>query len=105
MYQPAQEIAPGFTAEDYEDADEEVMVWPECMAAYRIFTAIGTQWAYATTGMSSIHTGLRYADVYPLIDRATKTDEEWDDLFQDIRIMESAALKEMRSHIKTNKPP
>lgn len=39
--------------------------------------------------------GLRYEALYPLLDRATETEEQWDELFDDVRVMEYAALKQM----------
>lgn len=101
MFRPAPEIAPGFTAEDYEDEDEDAVVWPENYLAYSIFATVSTQWVHATAGMNSVRVALYYPSIYPLLDRATKTDEEWQELLQDIRIMESAAIKEMSKHIKT----
>lgn len=41
-------------------------------------------------------TGLRYEAAYPLIERATETEEDWMDLFEDLRTLERAALKQMR---------
>lgn len=40
-------------------------------------------------------TGLRYEAAYPLIDRAAKSPEEWEQLFEDLQVMEVAALKQM----------
>jgi hypothetical protein len=40
--------------------------------------------------------GLRYEAIYPLIDRATESRDEWDQLFDDIRVMEQAALGAMQ---------
>ncbi len=40
-------------------------------------------------------TGLRYEALYPLLDRAAKDPQEWDELFSDIQVMEGAALKQM----------
>lgn len=40
-------------------------------------------------------TGLRYEAAYPLIDRAAKTEEEWGEMFEDLRVLEMAALKQM----------
>jgi len=39
--------------------------------------------------------GLRYEALYPLLDRATDTPERWQELFDDVRIMEYAALQQM----------
>ena len=40
-------------------------------------------------------TGLRYEAIYPLLDRETDTPNEWMELFQDVQVLESAALKQM----------
>ena len=40
-------------------------------------------------------TGLDYSAVYPLLDRAAKDPQEWDEMFSDIQVMEGAALKQM----------
>ena len=41
-------------------------------------------------------TGLRYEALYPLLDRRTKDAQEWEDLLEDVQVMEMAALVEMR---------
>ena len=38
-------------------------------------------------------TGLDYAAVYPLLDRKATDSDEWEQLFDDLRVMESAALE------------
>ena len=43
-------------------------------------------------------TGLDYASVYPLIDRMQLDPREWDELFDDVRAMEAAALEQMREN-------
>lgn len=50
---------------------------------------MGTQWSIGFGGA----TGLRYEALYPLIDRIAKSDDEWQELFEDVRIMEIAALE------------
>lgn len=40
-------------------------------------------------------TGLRYEAIYPLLDRETDTADEWQALFHDVQVLESAALKQM----------
>lgn len=78
--------AAGFTPEDY--AGDDVEVWPENWTAYCIFSRLTTQWNVGMAG----RTGLRYEAVYPLLDRTAVCTEDWDDLFDDIRTMEIAAL-------------
>lgn len=40
-------------------------------------------------------TGLRYEALYPLLDRMAADADEWEALFEDVRDMEYAALKQM----------
>ncbi len=66
-------------------------VWPDNHAAFSLFISLGTQWRVGMGGT----TGLDYAAVYPLLDRAAKDPQEWDEMFSDIQVMEGAALKQM----------
>lgn len=43
-------------------------------------------------------TGLYYPSLYPLLDRLCPDAEAWDALFEDIRVMEIAALEIMHDH-------
>jgi hypothetical protein len=45
-------------------------------------------------------TGLDYCALYPLLDKATKDDAEWWQLFDDIQVMEVEALSIMASKNK-----
>ena len=58
---------------------------------WRVFDSAFTQWRVGMNGP----TGLDYAAVYPLLDRAAKDPQEWDEMFSDIQVMEGAALKQM----------
>ena len=40
--------------------------------------------------------GLRYEALYPLLDRMTDDRDEWEQLLDDIQVLESAALTAMR---------
>ena len=66
-------------------------VWPDNHAAFILFNNLSTQWRIGMGGP----TGLDYAAVYPLLDRAAKGPQEWDELFSDIQVMEGAALKQI----------
>ena len=66
-------------------------MWPDNHAAFILFNNLSTQWRIGMGGP----TGLDYAAVYPLLDRAAKDPQEWDELFSDIQVMESAALKQI----------
>ena len=52
-----------------------------------------TQWRHGYSGP----TGLDYAAVYPLIDRAAPTADEWDLLLTEIQQIEIGALNEMHT--------
>ena len=66
-------------------------MWPDNHAAFILFNNLSTQWRIGMGGP----TGLDYAAVYPLLDRAAKDQQEWDELFSDIQVMEGAALKQI----------
>ena len=66
-------------------------MWPDNHAAFILFNNLSTQWRIGRGGP----TGLDYAAVYPLLDRAAKDPQEWDELFSDIQVMEGAALKQI----------
>ena len=73
-------------------AMQEVEVWPENWQAFTLFTRLSSQWFVGMAGP----TGLRYEALYPLLDRLTSSPQEWDELFEDVRAMEQAALGAMR---------
>lgn len=79
----------GFTPEDYA-AEPDTEVWPENWPAYSIFACVTSQWTVA--GMTGQRVGLRYEAVYPLLDRTAQSDEDWRELFADIRVLEREAL-------------
>lgn len=78
-------------ASDYDG--EPVEVWPEHIRALEIFQRIRTQWRIGNEGK----TGLDYAALYPLIDRATSSADEWDLLLTEIQQIEAGALTEMHT--------
>lgn len=79
----------GFTREDYS---EEVEVLPENWAAFQLFRTMGGQWRVSFNGAYA----LDYTPLFMRMDRLGLSDEEWEQMFADIRVMESAALDEMR---------
>ena len=68
---------------------KDVAVWPENERAVQIFIRMGTQWRIGMGGP----TGFDYTSLYPLLDRAARDPDEWDDLFEDVRLMETTALQ------------
>ena len=47
-------------------------------------------------------TGLRYEAIYPLLDREAQGGEDWQQLFEDLQILEGAALKQMSDNRSDN---
>ena len=90
----------GLGAEDYED--DAIVIWPENHRAWLFYTDLcGTQWRWASVGMGApARTGLDYTAVLACVKEQTDlTDEERKQLFDDVRIMERAAL-----HAASGKP-
>jgi hypothetical protein len=79
----------GFEPEDY--VRESVEVWPENERAYFLFLDLQTQWRVGMGGA----TGLDYLVLFAKLDRMKLSDEEVDELEQDIRTMEHEALRVM----------
>ena len=71
---------------------QAVDVWPENWPAFDVFSRLGTQWSVSMGGP----TGLRYEAVYPLLDRLHGDQDEWMQAFDDLQVMERAALDVMR---------
>jgi len=87
----------GFTPEDY--AQDDVEVWPDNWLAWRLFSDLSTQWIYVGAGMGPPkRVGLVYASLYPLLDRACTTQDQWQQTFHDIQACEDAALEQMRKN-------
>lgn len=76
----------------------DVEVWPENWPAFTIFVRIRTQWAVGFAGP----TGLRYESLYPLLDREAADPEAWQQLFDDVRELESGALDAFAEQRKKN---
>ena len=81
----------GLQPEDY--GHDTVDVLPENWPVFELFCHLATQWHVGHAGA----TGLVYASLYPLLDRAFPSPPEWDQAFSDIRAMEAHALKEMKA--------
>lgn len=70
-----------------------MQIWPDTAAALALFTRLGTQWRIGMGGA----TGLDYTAVSAVLTRQRLPPAEEDALFEDIRVMESAALAAMRT--------
>ena len=76
----------GFCPEDYEL--EAVEVWQEHGPAISLFSSISTQWRVGMSGAC----GLDYNVLFASMDRMKLTDAQHDQLFEDVRVIESEAL-------------
>lgn len=74
-----------------DDVIETVEVWPENRQAFELFRFLGTQWRVGGGGA----TGLDYNILYHKMDRMNLTAERYEELEEEIRIMEGAALNVM----------
>ena len=83
--------AGGLRPEDFPV--EVVEIWPENLQAYRLFAHVRTQWRGAGMGLI----GLDYGPLYHKMDRMALSPAEYDDLEEDIQVMEAAALGAMNS--------
>lgn len=77
----------GFTPEDYATDDFEV--WPENMPAIDLFTTLQTQLRAGGGGAL----GFDYSVYFHRMDRMKLTEQEYEWMFDDIRVIESHALK------------
>lgn len=80
----------GLSREDYE---ETAWVWPENVAVVNVFVSLGTQWRVGPAGPY----GLDYSVLYQKLDRLKLTPAECEQMEEDIRTLEDAALEQMRS--------
>jgi hypothetical protein len=79
----------GLTLEEAEAA-QLFEIWPDCELSVSVFAAMSTQWQVGPMGP----TGLNYASLPVVLQRMKVTDS--DAVFDDLRVMELAALKLMR---------
>lgn len=80
----------GLAPEDYAE-EWTVEVWPENVEALSVFCDLGTQWR---SGQAGVY-GLDYNVLYRKLDRMNLTPERYDELEDEIRILECAALGEI----------
>jgi hypothetical protein len=77
----------GFRPEDYET--EDVEIWPENDAAIGLFSTLTTQWRMGPGGPI----GLDYNVLFYRLDRMHLGEEQHQQLFDDIRVIELEALR------------
>lgn len=82
----------GLTLEDL--AADPVEIWPENVRAFELFHSLRKQWILAPMGGPI---GLNFLVAYNRMDRMELTPEEYNQLDEDLQVMEDAALEAMRS--------
>lgn len=68
-----------------------MQVWQENLPTVKAFIAMDTQWRVGMSGA----TGLDYAALPVVLRLSELPRKSWPEVFQDIRLMERAALNEM----------
>lgn len=68
-------------------------MWPENWLAVSVFTVLSTQWRMAPMGGA---VGLDYGAIHPTLRLIGVPRAQWAELFNELRVMESAALQTMR---------
>lgn len=86
----------GLTVE--EASGPPVEVWPETMQAATVFCAMSTQWRFG--GMSGVPTGLDYSALSEVWRRTKTPSADRDAVFDDLRVMEEAALQQVQQERK-----
>ncbi|WP_225784257.1 DUF1799 domain-containing protein [Xenophilus sp. Marseille-Q4582] len=79
----------GLRIEDY--GHETVDLWPENEQSLRVFDAMRTQWRMGFSGP----TGFDYSALDEVWKRTKTPEEDRDEIFQDLQVMEAAALDEI----------
>lgn len=80
----------GLTVEEASTPPTEV--WPDNVESHNVFVAMSSQWRAGFNGA----TGLDYAALPEVWRRCRVPPARRDEVFDDLRTMEDAALKEMR---------
>lgn len=73
----------------------DLEIYPCNAPAVALFYVVSTQWRISS-GMRMRYTGLDYTAIHAALQMQCIPSSEWPRLFDDIRIMESAAISELR---------
>ena len=77
-----------------DEVTTSVEIWPNNVRAYNTFYGLRKQWNIAPMGGP---TGLNFLVAYNRMDRMGLTTEEYNQLDEDLQVMEDAALQAMRT--------
>jgi hypothetical protein len=83
-------------SEPLGDDQPDFEVWPDCWDSVHLFVLLSTQWRLSPEGHLL---GLDYAAIPPVLELLEVAREQRGELFADLRVMEQAALKELRKHV------
>jgi len=72
-----------------------VALWPENWPAWLLFSEMRGQWRTAPMGGAL---ALDYTPLFLRMQRLGLTDPEWEELYQDVRALEAAALEQMKKN-------
>lgn len=84
-------VAAGLRPEDFQE--EAFEIWPENQESIALFSSLSTQWRMGYSGP----TGLDYNVLFARMDRLNLDGEKYEQMFQDIRVIESEALQLLNS--------
>lgn len=82
----------GLTEEEAIEANR-ADVWPDNVDSVNVFIAMSTQWIVD----SGAAMGLNYGSIEPVLRLVKVPRKDWPEVFDDIRVMEDAALEQMRT--------
>lgn len=66
-------------------------IWPDNELACSIFRRVGTRWRLPPIG--GVPIGLQWEAIYPLMERLKLGDDQWNDLHDDLMVLEMAAIE------------
>ena len=89
----AQEWLAQLTQHQPTESPTQVDVLPENHQAVSVFVALQTQWNLLVGMCGCAHQGLNYGALHTVLQLMCIPKREWKPLFDDIRLMEMAALR------------
>lgn len=84
--------AVGLTRADIEEPEEVIFIWPENWQSFQIFCSLRTQWFTGFNG----RTGINYCSMPIVFDLYNIEQNRRLEIFEDIMVMENAALGVMQ---------
>lgn len=81
----------GFAEEDF---NPQVDLWPENWKSWTLFAEMFGQWRAGMGGKYAMD----YTPLFMRMERMRLPDGEWEVIYTDIRVLESAALEQMRAN-------